>query len=124
MSSTNNTTDNRFKKTTQTVGANGNDVSAADGGLNESVMKGRAEGGNEVRGVEASEETDRCVDIDTTSFPSRALLQNITEAPHSANSKIERDLETKGYSTRTTDEELDEAADLKAKLDKRGNPAQ
>jgi hypothetical protein len=51
-------------------------------------------------------------------------LQNFAAEPESNNSKIERDLAEKGYSNRTTDETLEEASDLKAKLDKRGNPAQ
>ncbi|CAO1624015.1 unnamed protein product [Sympodiomycopsis kandeliae] len=96
MSSTDNSTDNRFKKNTQVVGENGNDVNPVGSTINDDILKSRAPGGDE----------------------------NVTEEPHSANSKIERDLQEKGYSTRTTDEELDAAAELKAKLDKRGNAAQ
>lgn len=51
MSSTDNTTDNRFKKNTQTVGANGNDVTATDATLNDSILQSRTEGGEEVSAV-------------------------------------------------------------------------
>lgn len=50
-----------------------------------------------------------------------SLSQNRTQEPRSADSKRERDLEEKGYTTRPTDEALDEVQELKAKLDKRGN---
>ncbi len=40
------------------------------------------------------------------------------------NEQIERDLAHKGYSTRQTDEEAELDAELKKKLDKRGNEAQ
>ncbi|UZJ53951.1 hypothetical protein CBS101457_003271 [Exobasidium rhododendri] len=49
---------------------------------------------------------------------------NINDPPRSADSAIERDLETKGYTTRSTDAELDEVQDMSDKLSKRGNEAQ
>lgn len=45
--SSQNTTDARFKKTTQTVGANGNDVSKTDSTLNDQIMGQRAPGNAE-----------------------------------------------------------------------------
>lgn len=42
------TTDNSFKKTTQTVGANGNDVTATDNTLNDAILGSRAPGNAEV----------------------------------------------------------------------------
>lgn len=66
MSSSDNTTDNRFKKTTQTVGANGNDVTRTDATLNDSIIRDRAPGNADNR----AEATDH-------------------------NSKIERDLQEK-----------------------------
>ena len=51
-----------------------------------------------------------------------AAEQAGTQRTH--NEQIERDLETKGYTTRQTDEEAQTDAELKKKLDKRGNEAQ
>ncbi len=51
-----------------------------------------------------------------------AAEQAGTQRTH--NEQIERDLEHKGYSTRQTDEEAELDAELKKKLDKRGNQAQ
>ncbi|CAO1629498.1 unnamed protein product [Jaminaea pallidilutea] len=93
--SSQNTTDGRFKKTTQTVGANGNDVTKTDSTLNDQIMGQRAPGNAE----------------------------NMAGGSEH-NSKIERDLQEKGFSNRTSDETLEEASELKSKLDKRGNPPQ
>ncbi|PWN20755.1 hypothetical protein BCV69DRAFT_270447 [Microstroma glucosiphilum] len=91
-----NTTDSQFKKTEQTIGENGGQVTDTGKGINDDIFKTRAPGNAE----------------------------NFAAEPESNNSKIERDLAEKGYSNRTTDETLEEASELKAKLDKRGNPAQ
>ncbi|SPO23760.1 uncharacterized protein UTRI_03730_B [Ustilago trichophora] len=92
----NKTTDQSFKKTHQVVGANGNDL--VDN-LNERIMK-------EAPGHDGNV----------------ALEQSGQQRSH--NEQIERDLEHKGYSTRQTDEEAEADAELKKKLDKRGNEAQ
>ncbi|CAO1632216.1 unnamed protein product [Parajaminaea phylloscopi] len=92
MSTSANTTDAQFKKTTQTIGANGNDVTATDKTLNDSILKDRAPG----------------------------TADNEAEATDH-NPKIERDLQEKGYSNRASDEQLDEAVELSEKLSKRGN---
>ncbi|SPC66007.1 uncharacterized protein UHOD_04629 [Ustilago sp. UG-2017b] len=92
----NKTTDQSFKKTHQVVGANGNDL--VDN-LNEKIMK-------EAPGHEGNV----------------AAEQAGTQRTH--NEQIERDLETKGYTTRQTDAQAAADAELKKKLDKRGNKAQ
>ncbi|KAN0065723.1 hypothetical protein ACQY0O_000853 [Thecaphora frezii] len=90
------TTDQSFKKTHQTVGANGNDL--VDN-LNEKIL-------NTAPGHDGNV----------------AAEQNGDLRPR--NERIERDLNEKGYTTKASDEEMPEHDELKAKLDKRGNPAQ
>ncbi|EST05225.1 hypothetical protein PSEUBRA_005491 [Kalmanozyma brasiliensis GHG001] len=93
---TNKTTDQAFKKTHQVVGAGGGQL--VDD-LNGKIMK-------EAPGHDGNV----------------ALEQSGQQRTH--NEQIERDLANKGYSTRQTDEEAEADAELKKKLDKRGNEAQ
>ncbi|SPO35984.1 uncharacterized protein PSFLO_01455 [Pseudozyma flocculosa] len=90
------TTDQSFKKTHQTVGANGNDV--VDN-LNEHIMKTAPGHDGNVAAEEKGELRPR-------------------------SERIERDLREKGYTTKSSDQEMEEHDELKQKLDKRGNPAQ
>ena len=53
--STNNTTDNRFKKTEQVIGENGNEVNPPGKGVNDMIFKDREPGNAEVsRAIRAS----------------------------------------------------------------------
>jgi len=120
----NKTTDEQFKKTHQVVGANGGQTIDD---LNGKIMK-EAPGHD---GVSSSPSFDplpllpRHTDLSSASI---ALLQNVlaeqTGQQRTHNEQIERDLATKGYTTRQTDEEAAADAELKKKLDKRGNEAQ
>ncbi|KAJ9479399.1 Trimethylguanosine synthase [Pseudozyma hubeiensis] len=92
---TSNTTDESFKKTHQVVGANGGQL--VDD-LNGKIMK-------EAPGHDGNV----------------ALEQSGQQRTHSE--QVERDLANKGFSTRQTDEEAALDADLKKKLEQRGNPA-
>ena len=119
---TNKTTDQAFKKTHQVVGANGNQL--VDN-LNEKIMKD-APGHDGVRlsnHPPLKPSSPSILTLSTSLLEQNvALEQSGQQRTH--NQQIERDLEHKGYSTRQTDQEAALDAELKKKLDKRGNEAQ
>ncbi|PWN38507.1 uncharacterized protein FA14DRAFT_171183 [Meira miltonrushii] len=79
----------RFKKTEQVVGGGENNNTVPN--YNEQAMK------NAFAGTE----------------------QNQTQEPRPANSAIERDLQEQGYTTRQSDEALDEYKEMEKKLENR-----